>query len=44
MAEVGLASEPFKLGSETSLTYDLKMASWAWLYREAGCRVIGLEV
>ena len=44
MADVGMASEPFKLGSETSLTYDLKMASWAWLYREAGCRVIGLEV
>ncbi len=35
---------PFKRGNETGLTYDLKMAAWEWLYREAGCRVIGLEV
>ena len=35
---------PFKRGNETSLTYDLKMAAWEWLYHEAGCRVIGLEV
>ena len=34
----------FKRGNETQLTYDLKMAAWEWLYREAGCRVIGLEV
>ena len=37
-------SAPFKRGNETSLTYDLKMAAWEWLYHEAGCRVIGLEV
>ncbi|MDA0263691.1 MAG: hypothetical protein O3A93_00730 [Chloroflexi bacterium] len=37
-------SAPFKRGNETRLTYDLKMAAWEWLYREAGCRVIGLEV
>ena len=35
---------PFKRGNETGLTYELKMAAWEWLYREAGCRVIGLEV
>ena len=34
----------FKRGNETELTYDLKMAAWEWLYREADCRVIGLEV
>ena len=44
MANVGMVPDPFKLDSETSLTYELKMASWAWLYRVAGCRVIGLEV
>jgi len=37
-------SGPFKRGNETALTYDLKMVAWEWLYREAGCRVIGLEV
>ena len=37
-------SGPFKRGNETGLTYDLKMAAWEWLYREASCRVIGLEV
>jgi len=35
---------PFKRGNETGLTYDLKMAAWEWLYHQAGCRVIGLEV
>ena len=35
---------PFKRGNETGLTYELKMAAWEWLYREVGCRVIGLEV
>ena len=39
-----MASGPFKRGNETSLTYDLKMAAWEWLYHQAGCRVIGLEV
>ena len=37
-------SGPFKRGNETGLTSDLKMAAWEWLYHEAGCRVIGLEV
>jgi len=39
-----LTSGPFKHGNQTGLTYDLKMAAWEWLYHEAGCRVIGLEV
>ena len=34
----------FKRKNETQLTYDLKMAAWKWLYHEAGCRIIGLEV
>ena len=42
--ELTTESGPFKRGNETGLTYDLKMAAWEWLYREAGCRVIGLEV
>ncbi len=44
MVDLAAASGPFKRGNETGLTYDLKMAAWEWLYREAGCRVIGLEV
>lgn len=44
MVEGVVASGPFKRGNETALTYDLKMAAWDWLYHEAGCRVIGLEV
>ena len=44
MVELTTESGPFKRGNETGLTYDLKMAAWEWLYREAGCRVIGLEV
>ena len=39
-----LTSGPFKRGNETGLTYDLEMAAWEWLYHEAGCRFIGLEV
>ena len=44
--EIGMVSVsgPFKRGNETELTYDLKMVAWEWLYHEAGCRVIGLEV
>ncbi len=41
---MAVAPGPFKRGNETALTYDLKMAAWEWLYREAACRVIGLEV
>ena len=44
MADAAVAPGPFKRGNETALTYDLKMAAWEWLYRGAGCRVIGLEV
>ena len=44
MVELAEASGIFKRRNETRLTYDLKMAAWEWLYREAGCRVIGLEV
>ena len=44
MVELTTESGPFKRGNETGLTYDLKMAAWEWLYSEAGCRVIGLEV
>ena len=44
MADVAVASGPFKRGNETALTYDLKMAAREWLYREADCRVIVLEV
>ena len=34
----------FKLGSESALAYRLKWEAWEWLYREARCRCIGLEV
>ena len=44
MVELSNNSGIFKRRNETKLTYDLKMAAWEWLYREAGCRVIGLEV
>ena len=44
MAGVDSAPGAFRRGKESALTYDLKMAAWEWLYREAGCRVIGLEV
>ena len=33
-----------KLSGETDLTYRLKWAAWKWLYMEAGCRSIGMEV
>ena len=35
---------PFQRGNETDVTYRLKWAAWEWLYNEAGCRCIGLEV
>ena len=44
MVDLAVVPGPFKRGNETALTYDLKMAAWEWLYREAACRVIGLEV
>ena len=34
----------FKLGSESELAYRLKWEAWEWLYCEARCRCIGLEV
>ena len=34
----------FKLGSESDLAYALKWEAWEWLYSEARCRCIGLEV
>ena len=34
----------FKLGSESDLAYKLKWEAWEWLYTEARCRCIGLEV
>ena len=40
-------SEPsniLKSAGETDLTYQLKWAAWRWLYSEAGCRAIGMEV
>ncbi len=39
-----LDSERFKLGSESDLAYALKWEAWEWLYCEARCRCIGLEV
>lgn len=33
-----------KSSSETDLTYRLKWVAWQWLYAEAGCRSIGMEV
>ena len=35
---------PFKRGNESDSAYRLKWAAWEWLYRQAGCRSIGLEV
>ena len=37
-------SDVLKSSSETRLTYQLKWAAWKWLYMEAGCRSIGMEV
>ena len=34
----------FKLCSESDLAYALKWEAWEWLYSEARCRCIGLEV
>ncbi len=34
----------FKLGSESDLAYALKWEAWEWLYSDARCRCIGLEV
>ena len=34
----------FRLGSESDLAYRLKWEAWEWLYHEARCRCIGLEV
>ena len=34
----------FKLGSESEQAYRLKWEAWEWLYAEARCRCIGLEV
>jgi len=35
---------PLKRANETDLTYSLKWAAWEWLYREAQCRCVGMEV
>ena len=35
---------PLKRVNETQLTHRLKWAAWEWLYREAQCRCIGMEV
>ncbi len=40
----GGPSDDLKSSSETDLTYRLKWAAWKWLYSEAGCRSIGMEV
>ena len=40
----GVGEGTFKRGNESELTYRLKWAAWQWLYVEAGCRSIGLEV
>ena len=39
-----LNPQRFKLGSESRLAYRLKWETWEWLYCEARCRCIGLEV
>lgn len=48
MEEASAVSLPnaarFKLGSESDLAYRLKWEAWEWLYSEARCRCIGLEV
>ena len=40
----GGPSDILRSSSETDLTYRLKWAAWKWLYAEAGCRSIGMEV
>ena len=37
-------SSILKSAGETDLTYQLKWAAWRWLYADAGCRSIGMEV
>ena len=37
-------SNILKSAGETDLTYQLKWSAWHWLYSEAGCRSIGMEV
>ena len=34
----------FRRGNESRLTYSLKWAAWEWLYAQAQCRCIGMEV
>ena len=43
-ATSGLDAQRFKLGSESELAHRLKWEAWEWLYCEARCRCIGLEV
>ena len=42
--ESGDPSKFLKSSGESDLTYQLKWAAWKWLYLEAGCRSIGMEV
>ena len=37
-------SKVLKASGESELTYQLKWAAWKWLYFDAGCRSIGMEV
>lgn len=39
-----LDAKRFRLGSESELAFRLKWEAWEWLYSEARCRSIGLEV
>ena len=39
-----LDAHRFKLRSESERAYRLKWEAWEWLYHEARCRCIGLEV
>ena len=43
-ADTELEAQRFKLGSESERAYRLKWEAWEWLYCEARCRCIGLEV
>lgn len=43
-ADSSLDPGRFKLRSESELAYRLKWEAWEWLYHEARCRCIGLEV
>ena len=44
LAVSSLDPRRFKLRSESELAYRLKWEAWEWLYSEARCRCIGLEV